>query len=105
MEQGDQVGEHHGTHVTALFRSALMCAALSVLAAAEGVNAQSYPSKPIRLVVGFPAGGPTDIVSRTLAPRMSEALGQPILVDNRGGAGGVIATEQVAKSPPDGYTV
>jgi len=91
--------------VRARFRSALVCAALSVLAAAEGVNAQSYPSKPIRLVVGFPAGGPTDIVSRTLAPRMSEALGQPILVDNRGGAGGVIATEQVAKSPPDGYTV
>ena len=89
----------------ARFRSALVCAALSVLAATDGVNAQSYPSKPIRLVVGFPAGGPTDIVSRTLAPRMSEALGQPILVDNRGGAGGVIATEQVAKSPPDGYTV
>jgi tripartite-type tricarboxylate transporter receptor subunit TctC len=69
------------------------------------VSAQTYPAKPVRLVVGFPAGGPTDIVSRTMAPRMSEGLGQPILVDNRGGAGGVIATEQVSKAPPDGYTL
>jgi tripartite-type tricarboxylate transporter receptor subunit TctC len=68
-------------------------------------QAQTYPSKPIRLIVGFPAGGPTDIVSRTIAPKMSEALGQTVIVDNRGGAGGVIATEQVAKSPPDGYTL
>ncbi|MGZ5091628.1 MAG: tripartite tricarboxylate transporter substrate binding protein [Burkholderiales bacterium] len=67
--------------------------------------AQTYPTKPIRMVVGFPAGGPTDIVSRTIAPRMSEPLGQQVLVDNRGGAGGVIATEQVAKAAPDGYTL
>jgi tripartite-type tricarboxylate transporter receptor subunit TctC len=67
--------------------------------------AQTWPVKPVRILVGFPAGGPTDIVSRTLAPRMSDALGQPVLVDNRGGAGGVIATEQVAKAPPDGYTL
>ena len=77
------------------------CAALF----AADAPAQSYPAKPIRLVVGFPAGGPTDIVSRTIAPRMSEALGQQILVDNRGGAGGVIATEQVTKAPPDGHTL
>ena len=69
------------------------------------LHAQTYPAKPLRLVVGFPAGGPTDIVSRTMAPKMSEGLAQTVLVDNRGGAGGVIATEQVAKAPPDGYTL
>ena len=67
--------------------------------------AQAYPAKPIRLVVGFPAGGPTDIVSRTIAPKLSEGLGQTVIVENRGGAGGMIATEQVSKAAPDGYTV
>jgi tripartite-type tricarboxylate transporter receptor subunit TctC len=78
-----------------------------VLACSLALHAypQSYPSKPIRIVVGFPAGGPTDIVTRTMVPKMSEALGQTVIVDNRGGAGGVIATEQVSKAPPDGYTL
>jgi tripartite-type tricarboxylate transporter receptor subunit TctC len=57
------------------------------------------------LVVGFPAGGPTDIVSRTLVPKLTEAFGQTVIVENRGGAGGVIATEQVSKAAPDGYTL
>jgi tripartite-type tricarboxylate transporter receptor subunit TctC len=77
-----------------------MLAALPSLSAA-----QNYPVKPVRLVVGFPAGGPTDIVSRTLAPRLTEALGHTVIVENRGGAGGVIATEQVSKAQPDGYTL
>jgi tripartite-type tricarboxylate transporter receptor subunit TctC len=68
-------------------------------------HAQAYPTKPVRLVVGFPAGGPTDTVARVIVPKLSEALGQGVVVDNRGGAGGVIATAQVAKAPPDGYTV
>jgi tripartite-type tricarboxylate transporter receptor subunit TctC len=57
------------------------------------------------MVVPFPAGGPTDVVVRMLAPRLSEALGHQVIVDNRGGAGGIIGTELVAKSAPDGYTV
>lgn len=66
---------------------------------------QQYPARAIRMVVGFPAGGPTDIVARQMAPKMSEGLGQQVIVDNRGGAGGMIATEQVAKAAPDGYTI
>jgi tripartite-type tricarboxylate transporter receptor subunit TctC len=69
------------------------------------VYAQAYPSKPIKMIVPFPAGGTTDIVARILAQRMSESMGQPILVDNRGGAGGAIGADLVAKAPPDGYTI
>lgn len=68
-------------------------------------GAQSYPAKPIRVVVPFPPGGPTDIVTRLIAPKMAASLGQQVVVENRGGAGGAIGTEQVAKSAPDGYTI
>jgi len=67
--------------------------------------AQSYPVKPIRLFVGFTAGAAPDGIARTLAPTLSEALGQTVVVENRGGAGGSIATAAVAKSPADGYTL
>ena len=69
------------------------------------VAAQSYPARAVRIVVPFPAGGPTDIVTRLMAAKMTETLGQQVVVDNRGGAGGAIGTEQVAKSAPDGYTL
>ena len=67
--------------------------------------AQGYPNKSIRIVVPFPAGGTTDIVARLLAQRMSESMGQSVVVENRGGAGGSLGADVVAKAPPDGYSI
>src|SRR5687767_12251704 len=81
----------------------IFLALVSLMAAP--VLAQGYPVKPIRLVVPFPPGGTVDITARALAPALSEALGQNIIVDNRGGAQGMVGSALVAKSPPDGYTL
>ena len=75
------------------------------LIASPAALAQTYPAKPIRVVVPFPPGGGTDIVARTVTPKMAEILGQPFVIENRAGAGGNIGTEAVAKSPADGYTL
>ena len=80
-------------------------AALLALALSGVLHAQPFPSKPIRIVVPFAPGGPSDITSRNIAPKMTELLGVPIVVDNRGGANGFIGSEIVAKSAPDGYTL
>lgn len=80
---------------------ALCGAALAMPALAQS----GFPSRPVRLVVAFPPGGPTDVVARILATRMAQELGQPMVVENRGGANGNIAAEAVAKADPDGYTV
>ncbi len=81
------------------------CAAAVLLQGAGPVSAQEWPAKPIRLLVGFPVGGAADILARLHAARLQDAIGQTIVVDNRGGAGGVIATELAARAAGDGYTL
>ena len=85
-------------------RSAVVACLLYALGTGTAA-ADSYPTKPIRMLVGFPAGGGADVVARIMGPRLSEAMGQQIIVDNRPGAGSAIASEMAAKAPPDGYTL
>ena len=80
-------------------------AALALLVASGAVLAQDYPVKPIRILIGFSPGGGADIVTRIVAPAMTESLGQQLVIDNRPGANGLIAAELAAKSPADGYTL
>jgi tripartite-type tricarboxylate transporter receptor subunit TctC len=82
----------------------IRCALALLLFVPTLASAQGWPSKPVKLVVPFPAGGGTDAFARPLAAYLSQQLGQQFYIDNRGGAGGTIGADIVAKSPPDGYT-
>src|SRR5579862_4052616 len=83
----------------------LALAALGLGFAASPVTAQTFPTRPITIVVPFPAGGPVDVVGRLLAERMRESLGQPVLIENVAGASGSIAVGKVARAAGDGYTI
>jgi tripartite-type tricarboxylate transporter receptor subunit TctC len=88
-----------------LFRIGSWSVALLVLMSGEPSRSQSYPGKPVRLVVGATAASAPDVIIRPIAQRFSDSVRQPVVVDNRGGAGGVIAAQLIASAPPDGYTI
>jgi tripartite-type tricarboxylate transporter receptor subunit TctC len=100
VEESSRMAKRGWIKVILLPSSFILCCAL-----AGAVSAQQYPDRPVRLVVGFPPGGAADILGRFAAQHLSEALGQQVVVDNRGGAGGLIATEITARANPDGYTL
>ncbi len=89
---------------TALIHTAMALAALATVSAAPAIAADAWPSKPIRLVVPFSAGGANDLLARAAAEGASKALGQAIVIDNKPGAGAALGTDIVAKAAPDGYT-
>jgi tripartite-type tricarboxylate transporter receptor subunit TctC len=85
--------------------AAMLLGALALAMAPSPAAAADFPSKPIKLIVPFPAGGPNDIIARAVGQKMADILKQPVLIDNRGGQGGVLGTDAVAKADPDGYTI
>ena len=85
--------------------SLLLKAAGLLLALTTVASAQDYPTKPVRLIIPFPPGGSNDVVGRMIATKLGERLGKQVIVDNRGGAGGIIGTELAANAPKDGYTL
>lgn len=87
------------------FRSFLITMTVLIGLSGSTAGAEEYPARPIRLIVPFAAGGGTDLVARVIAPKLSDRLGKPVIVDNRGGAGAVLGTAMAAKSVPDGYTL
>jgi tripartite tricarboxylate transporter family receptor len=83
----------------------LAAGAAALPAVSRVARAQAYPTRPVRVIVGFAAGGPADILARLIGQWLSERLGQPFVIENRPGGGGNIGTEAVVKAPPDGYTL
>ena len=83
----------------------LLFAVITALGASASAMAQAWPSKPVRIVIGFPPGASADVAARLVAAKMSETLGQQVLIENKPGAGSNIATESVVRSPADGYTL
>ena len=81
-----------------------LCAIAALIAFAGTASAQTYPTKPVTMIIPFAAGGPTDVLGRIMAQRMSEILGQQVVVENVGGAGGMTGSKRVADAQPDGYT-
>ena len=94
-----------GVYICSSAVQALFVLTVLAFAANRPAHAQQYPAKPIKVIVGFAAGGASDVTARMLAPRLTQLLGQPVVIENRLGSGGAIATEFVAKAPPDGYAV
>src|SRR4051794_10991779 len=90
------------TSLNRLARALFFAVSMVFMATAWG---QTYPNRPIRLVVPFPPGGSVDFVARAIQPALASALGQPVVIDNKGGAGGILAAEYVARQPHDGYTL
>lgn len=88
-----------------IFFGLLMLASAAITAASAQEDPARYPTRPIHIVVGFAAGGGNDIIARIFGQKLSESLGQPVIIDNKPGGGAIVATEYVAKSPPDGYTL
>src|SRR5688572_14130391 len=82
-----------------------MCLALTMALAVAVAAQPAFPSRPLRLVVGFGPGGVADTIARLVGQKLNERFGQPVVVDNRGGAGGIVASKLVASAPPDGYTL
>ena len=89
----------------ALAKSVSILAAVGLFGFTAPAHAQDYPTKPIRLIVGFAAGGGNDIIARVFGQKLSDSLGQPVIVENKPGGGAIVATDYVAKSAPDGYTL
>ena len=96
---------HVASHCPPVLNPGIVVSFALMACMVPGVLAQTYPSRPIRFIVPFPPGGGTDIYARIIAPKLSEALRQQVVVDNRSGAGGALGAELAAKAPPDGYTI